>query len=787
MWQMPSHLPDLRRHNIIGIDLETNDEGLRADLGSSWPWRGGYICGISVAWHGENGIQGEYVPLRHPDSENVPIEVATRWLADLIASDVRIVTQNGLYDWGWIRADLGLSMPKSDRLEEIGALATMIDEDRYDYRLDSLAAWRGLPGKDVSVLTEAIKSAGWMGRKRTVNIAEHIYKLPARLVASYAIADAIATLALYEDLNPVLDRENTRGAYRLECDLLPMVLEMRRRGIRVDLAAAEHARDHCFRGRDAAFAELSAKLGTLVGMEEIGRNKWLTETFDAHGITYPRTEKGSPSFTKDWMPQHEHWLPQLIIKADKYNDAGAKFLQTFIIDHTVNGRIHAEIHPHRSDFGGTRSLRFSYSHPPLQQMTAHNQELAPLIRGVFLPEEGQFWAKPDISQQEFRIIVHYAAKSGLQRADEAVARYRDDPNTDYHNLVSEWCEVERQIAKNTNFAKAFGAGVRKFAAMIGKTEAEAREIYDRYDRELPFVKQLSQRCQSAAERYGYLVLYDGARRHWESWEAPEIAWAKGTGPCSREEAERRIRDPNHSWYRRFLRRASTYKAMNALIQGSAARHTKLWMRACWREGIVPMLQMHDALDCSVSDPAVAMRVAELASEVVALEVPIRVDLKFGRSWGETKHSWEELTGLPAASVSVRESQIVLAPKLEIRLPEPQPKSARDEALGLPKPATLEGTLSSGDETPESTHLCAHCRLDPANGSERPSAYEGLWLHPECEEAFISARMLAEGVAYGAQVRAPEPVPTRTGAPTQYRDNPADQVGRSADQTHLARS
>ena len=197
------------------------------------------------------------------------------------------------------------------------------------------------------------------------------------------------------------------------------------------------------------------------------------------------------------------------------------------------------------------------------------------------------------------MIVHYAAKSGLQRADEAVARYRDDPNTDYHNLVSEWCEVERQIAKNTNFAKAFGAGVRKFAAMIGKTENEAREIYDRYDRELPFVKQLSQRCQSAAERYGYLVLYDGARRHWDTWEAPEIAWAKGTGPCSGEEAERRIRDPNHSWYRRFIRRASTYKAMNALIQGSAARHTKLWMRACWREGIVPMLQMHDCLDCSV--------------------------------------------------------------------------------------------------------------------------------------------------------------------------------------------
>ena len=137
--------------------------------------------------------------------------------------------------------------------------------------------------------------------------------------------------------------------------------------------------------------------------------------------------------------------------------------------------------------------------------------------------------------------------------------------------------------------------------MIGKPEGEARAIYDRYDRELPFVSQL---CRASAKtprpsratssstmgRVGIGI----------AWEAPEIAWTKGMGPCSREEAERRVRDPNHPWYRRWIRRAETHKAMNALIQGSAARHTKLWMRACWREGIVPLLQMHDALDCSVA-------------------------------------------------------------------------------------------------------------------------------------------------------------------------------------------
>ena len=133
-------------------------------------------------------------------------------------------------------------------------------------------------------------------------------------------------------------------------------------------------------------------------------------------------------------------------------------------------------------------------------MTAHDEELAPLIRGVFLPEEGEVWAKPDVSQQEFRFIVHYAVKQGLRKADEAAERYRNDPNTDFHQLVSEWTGLERESAKNTNFAKAFGAGVRKFAAMIGKPEAEARAIYDQLRPRTAFVQQLSKRCQSAAAK-----------------------------------------------------------------------------------------------------------------------------------------------------------------------------------------------------------------------------------------------------------------------------------------------
>jgi DNA polymerase I-like protein with 3'-5' exonuclease and polymerase domains len=662
-WQVPTELPDLRRVGIVSLDTETKDDGLRADRGPAWPWRGGHVCGISVAYHADGGIRSHYFPLRHPDTDNFYPARVFDWLKDLIASDVRFVTQNGLYDWGWLRTDGDILMPPADRLEEIGALATLVDENRFAYGLDALCAWRGLPGKDTTLLQQAIKTAGFAPKRKKINAQAHIWQLPARYVGAYAEADAANTLALWEDLDPVLDREKTRDAYRLEIDLLPMVHEMRRRGIRIDQTAAEQARDLILRKRDGVLAELSEKLDAPITMGEIGSPRWKAQTFDKHGIAYPRTAKGNPSFRggkTGWMVAHPHWLPQLIARATKYDGTATRFLEGHILDHIINARVHSEIHPHRSDDGsGACSLRFSYSDPPLQQMPSRDKELAPLVRGVFLPEQGEVWAKPDISQQEFRFVVHYAVLRNLPRAKEAADLYRTDPDADFHAMVADMTGLERESAKAANFAKIFGAGPEKFAEMIGKPLREARAIYHQYDRKLPFISRLSDMCQREAKRLGHTELYDGAHRHWDRWEAPGI-YAKGAGPCSREEAQRRTKDTEHPWFGRWLRRVKTHTAMNALIQGSAARHTKLWMRACWREGIVPLLQMHDALECSVATREQGELVARLGCEAVHLEVPMRVDLKFGRSWSDAKHTWEELTG--AALTPKRES---------VAAPEPQ--------------------------------------------------------------------------------------------------------------------
>ena len=346
-----------------------------------------------------------------------------------------------------------------------------------------------------------------------------------------------------------------------------------------------------------ALTELSEQLGSRVGMAEIASKKWKARTFDAHHVNYLRTEKGNPSFKAGklgWMATHPHWLPQLIATASKYDHAGSTFLEGHILEHLIGDRIYGEINPHRSEEGGTRSFRFSYSNPPLQQMPSRDEELGPLIRRVFLPEEGELWCTVDCSQQEFRFVAHHAAIRNLPGAKEAVRHYRTDPDTDFHALASEITGLQRKDAKNVNFAKIYGAGVKKFAEMIGKPLREAQAIYTLYDQRLPFLLRLADAAQREAKRLGYTVLYDGARRHWDRW-APRV-YSKGAGPCSLEEAQQRIRDPGHPWLHQRLQRVGIHTALNAQIQGDAARHTKLWMRAVWREGIVPLLQMHDGLE-----------------------------------------------------------------------------------------------------------------------------------------------------------------------------------------------
>lgn len=634
-WKSPRELPDLRRVKHVALDRETRDEGLASGRGPGWAYGAGHVIGVSAAWREGDAVRAFYAPLAHPDSECLDPAQVAQWERDHAEAGVRFVMQNAPYDVGW--GDVGLGVSPPPLVDDTTCMAVMIDENRLSYDLDSLCAWRGVQGKSTRVRDEAAAVYG-------VDKSAGMWRLPARYVGEYAEGDAIATLLLAENLRPELAAQELTDAYQLEMDLLPMVHAMRKRGIRIDIEGAERAKQHCLSKSAELFEIISDKLGHTTTIDEVRSNAWMERVFTELKIKFPRTENDKGSFEAKWMKDSKHWLPPMLVRAKSYHEAGHKFIQGYILDFAHMGRIHASINQFKSEDGGTRTYRFSYSEPPLQQMPHRNEELATLIRGCFLPEEGEVWEAADYSQQEYRLIVHYAARRKLKKAREAADRYIKDPSTDFHQMVADMTGLARKPAKDTNFAKAYGAGKRKFASMINKSEAEAAAIMDQYDKEMPFVKELYDLCHKKAQDTGFIRLLDGARIHFNfwvgAWRSHGEKWDKtAMADCREDEAKRRVKDPTHPWYGQRLRRSRCNKAMNALIQGGAARQTKLAMRECWRAGYTPLIQMHDELGFSMSDPSDGERVAEIMRDVVKLEVPMKVDAEYGPSWGAATGPW----------------------------------------------------------------------------------------------------------------------------------------------------
>jgi len=636
-WKPPTELPDLRgRVKQMAVDTEGRDDGLTKKRGSGWPTKEGFISGLAVAWREGTVTRSFYAPVRHPDTECMFVEKMAGWLKDHMDAGIQMIMHHGAHDLGWLRADWKLNC-NGAKIADTEAMAMLVDENRLSYALDRLCTWRKIPGKDERLLTEAAELYH-------INPKADLWQLPAKYVGPYAEQDAIATLCLAENLTEEINKQELGAALQLEHDLMPMVLEMRLRGVAVDEEAATNRKIQLLQERDHVLKELGDHLGKSVSIEDCRSPGTLEDLFNQCRIDVPyRTEKkGRPSFKAVWMRKHPHWLPRLVARAEQLTEAAEKFIQGFILDYLHKGRIHAAINQFRGEEGGTRSYRFSYANPPLQQAPHRDEEFAKAFRGAFKPEQGEFWASCDYSQQEYRLIVHYANKLGLPKAAEAAQLYLDNPDTDFHALVAEWTGLPRKPAKDSNFAKAYGAGISRFAEMIGKSEEEAKAIMVLYDQKLPFVSALNKMCMNKAENAGWLMLLDGARSHFDAYER---AWyERGVGF---EGAEPSLEAARAKWPNVRLRRAHLHKALNRLIQGSAARQTKMWMRACWQEGYLPLIQMHDELCFSVSEPKQVEHICELGRDVIELSVPMKVDSEIGWTWGsadqeaESPAEWNE--------------------------------------------------------------------------------------------------------------------------------------------------
>jgi len=638
-WLVPTEYPDLRSAEEIAIDLETRDPDLKK-LGSGAITSNGEVVGIAVAVDGWKG----YFPIAHEIGPNMDRKKVLDWFTDVCSSPATKIFHNAMYDVCWIR-NLGIKI--NGLIVDTMIAASLIDENRFSYTLNTMS-WAYLnKGKNEARLIEAAKERG-------LDAKAEMWRLPAMEVGSYAEADASLTLELWQKFKKIIIEDDLQNVFNLETDLFPCLVDMRFLGVRVDVEKANQLKTALAIKEQNLIQQIKIETGVEV---QLMAARSIAPLFDKLNLPYSRTEKSDePSFTKNFLVTHKHPVVRMIAEARKINKVRTTFIDS-IIKHEHKGRIHADINQIRSDDGGTVTGRFSYSNPNLQQIPARDPDTGPLIRSLFIPEEGCRWGTFDYSQQEPRLVAHYALKFQLPSVNDIADSYENDPSTDFHKIVAEMAEIPRSQAKTINLGLFYGMGKTKLMVELGVTKEKSEELFKKYHDRAPFVKQLMNKVMNAALNKGQIKTLLERRCRFPKYE-PILKgsdWGKYI-PAEDEERMKELQEmgpilkdfegnvikekdgkpKKNYWHNNPTRRAFTYKALNKLIQGSAADMTKKAMVDLYKEGHLAHIQIHDELDFSIESKEQADKIKKIMEQAVDLEVPNKVDYESGPNWGEIK-------------------------------------------------------------------------------------------------------------------------------------------------------
>ncbi len=604
-WLPPESFPNLSKYDEIAIDLETKDPDLKS-MGSGSVVGNGKVVGIAVAVEGWSG----YYPIAHEGGGNMDKNMVLNWFTDVLKTPAIKIFHNAMYDVCWIRS-MGLEI--QGKIVDTMIAGSLVDENRFRYDLGSLGRDYVGIGKNEAVLKETADHWG-------IDAKSEMYKLPAMYVGEYAEQDAVLTLKLWQEMKKEIINEDVESIFDLETQLFPCLVDMRFLGVRVDVQAANQLKKQLVAEEESSLLSVKKETGIDI---QIWAARSIAKVFEKLKLPYDVTEKTqAPSFTKNFLQNHPHPVVQQIAHAREINKSHTTFIDT-ILKHSHKGRIHAEINQIRSDQGGTVTGRFSYNNPNLQQIPARNKELGPRIRSLFIPEEGHTWGCFDYSQQEPRLVAHYASLDDMYKVDDVVDAYNDEPDTDFHKIVAEMANIPRSQAKTINLGLFYGMGKNKLQAELGVSKEEANDLFKTYHDRVPFVKQLMESVMERAQDAGRIRTLLGRRCRFNLWEPRQFGIHKA---LPHEEA---IKEHGSG-----IKRAYTYKALNKLIQGSAADMTKKAMVDLYKEGIVPHIQVHDELDISVNGNA--DKIKEIMESAVQLDVPNKVDYESGPNWGTIK-------------------------------------------------------------------------------------------------------------------------------------------------------
>lgn len=620
----------------LALDFETEDPTL-LERGSAWAFDGiGQVIGMAVAWEGFES----YYPIGHREG-NVDKDKVIAWLtAHLKREDVTFVAANAAYDFGWARRLCGIY--PAGGVEDVQFMAALLDEYRFSYSLDSIAKDYLRVGKELGFLEDL--ESKWALKHSQV--MAHLKQLPGPALAPYASTDARRTYDLYIKLKPLIIEQGLLVVHNLESALIPMSIEMKRRGIRVNVNEAHRLSEDIKVNRMPALQEEIKRITNV--LVEPWESETIEKALKDRGITCDRTRTGQPKVDQVALAGWAATEPVAanILALRKMSKIQNTFLDGHILGHQHRGRVHCDFNQLRSEREGgsgfgTVSGRYSSTSPNLQQIPTRDKEWGPLMRSLFMAEEGQQIASLDYSSQEPRLAVHFAMLAGLGGAAEAVEQFRHNPRTDYHKMVADMANISRTYAKSLNLGLAYGMGGAKLARSLGlptqwmqvikrgtKTEwieidesqvddlrlshydcievagDEAKAIIRKWEEGVPFMRGLYTLSSKVAETRGFIKTLLGRRCRFQ------------LGP-----------DGKYGF---------THKAMNRLCQGSAADQTKQGMLDLWRQGSVPLLTVHDELVFSVENESEARAYAPIMENAIPLKVPSIVDVNLGKTWGEVE-------------------------------------------------------------------------------------------------------------------------------------------------------
>jgi DNA polymerase I-like protein with 3'-5' exonuclease and polymerase domains len=617
----PVHLlPEWPRCGRVAVDCETRDPQLER-LGTGVR-RDGRVVGVSFAIEGG---PAHYLPVGHEGGGNLDPELAWAYLRDQSERfEGELVGANLGYDVEYCAAK-GVTFARARRWRDVQVVEPLLDELQLSYSLDAILERWGLPGKDEALLREA---AAYWG----VHPKRDLWRLPARHVGPYAEADARRPLELLRRQEAEIERQELQEVYDWECRLTPVLVAMRRRGVRVDLDRVEQVRRWAVAKEAQALEEVKRVTGFSLGLGDVNKKEALLPVFRDAGIPLPRTApserhpQGQESITSPWLETLDHPVGDLIRAARKHNKLYGTFCQS-VEDHQVAGRIHctlrqARVHVegHGDEEAGARFGRLSCTDPNLQQQPSPSRdpEVGKVWRSIYVPDEGGEWACMDLSQQEPRWAVHFASRMRCRGADEALRGYQEDPKFDMYQMLADVTGQKRGACKTIVLGTLYGMGQGKLCAKLGlptKTikgrDGKPREVAGEEGQKVlrffaeraPFMSELARLATEVAEQRGYVWTADRRRCRFPR---------RGRG---------------YDW---------TFKALNRVVQGSSGGQVKRAMVLADDAGIRLQLQVHDELDLTVWDRQTVADLKRLMLEALPCDVPHVVDPQVGPNWGETR-------------------------------------------------------------------------------------------------------------------------------------------------------